>query len=289
MNATAERGVNPDPNLRTLEEVREARTSGTPEEINNVTVHTVTSGSVVVGFLDAGEWSACFGLSYRDLTLHDAFSARRIVRVGGQELRQVTGAGGIAASRNKVATAFLDRTDGEYLWFVDTDMGFAPDTVDRLVTAAQATEDCLVIGALCFAGLRRKPPAGTTLYAERFLIQPTVYEWVELSDEAGFRPIVDYPRDAVMPVAATGAACLLIHRTALTEMRDVYGDEWFSPVALPEAGKGRKPRTFSEDMSFFLRLAAVNRRAYVDTGVKTTHEKGFIYLDEETFEAQQRE
>lgn len=270
--------MNPDPGLRAIDEAGAT-----------CTVRTVTPGSVVVGFLDAGQWSACFGLSYRDLALHDAFLSRRVVRTGGRELRQVTGAGGIASSRNKVATAFLDSTDGEWLWFVDTDMGFAPDTVDRLIETALDV-DTKVIGALCFAGLRRKPPAGHTLYAERFLIQPTVYEWVELPDEAGFRPIVDYPRDKPIRVAATGAACLLIHRDVLTEMRDMFaGDVWFEPVALPEAGKGKRPRTFSEDMSFFLRLASMNRDAYVDTAVKTTHEKGFIYLDEETFEAQQRE
>jgi len=244
----------------------------------------VTSGSVVVGFLDDGSWSACFGLSYRDLVLHDALTLQRVVRPGGRELRAVTGAGGIPANRNKVARDFLDNTDGEWLWFVDTDMGFAPDTVDRLVASANA-EGAYVVGALCFAGLRRKPPEGTTLYAERFLIQPTVYEWVQLEDECGFRPIIDYKRDAVIPVAATGAACILIHRAVLTEMRYAVGDSWFDPIAIPNGYKG-KPRTFSEDMSFCLRLAALGHAAYVDTSVKTTHEKGFVYLDEETFDAQ---
>jgi hypothetical protein len=38
---------------------------------------------------------------------------------------------------------------------------------------------------------------GHPLYAERFKIVPTVYEYVDTGDEIGFRPIPDYPRDQV--------------------------------------------------------------------------------------------
>jgi hypothetical protein len=268
----------------------------TPEAAEEIDVHTSETtgyapGSVVVGFLDDGTWSACFGLSYRDLTLHDALVSGRIVREGGRELRAVTGAGGIPASRNKVARDFLDSTDGEWLWFIDTDMGYAPDTVDRLVTSAGAC-GAFVIGGLCFAGLRRKPPSGQTLYAERFVIQPTIYQWVEVRDaagaldEAGFRPVRDYPRDKIVMADATGAACVLIHRSILAKLREEIGDTWFDPVAIPGALHG-KPRTFSEDMSFCLRVRASGESVYVDTGVKTTHEKGFVYLDESTYDAQE--
>jgi hypothetical protein len=273
----------------------ETLTEPSPEESPAIDMHTPTPtdyvpGTVVAGFLDSGTWSACFGLSYRDLVLHDALVSGRIVREGGRELRAVTGAGGIPSSRNKVAREFLDMTDGEWLWFIDTDMGFQRDTVDRLVASAEAIA-APVMGGLCFAGLRRKPPSTETLYAERFLIQPTCYEWVEVRDdsgaldEAGFRPIVDYKRDAVIEVAATGAACLLIHRSVLANLRAEIGDTWFDPVAIPGAYKG-KPRTFSEDMSFCIRVKALGAPIYVDTSVKTTHEKGFIYLDESTFDAQ---
>lgn len=269
----------PTPGAHEVPDSQESVMTGFPE-----------SGSVVVGFLDNGQWSACFGLSYRDLVLHDVLTSQRIVRQGGRELRAVTGAGGIPSSRNKVCRDFLDHTSAEWLWFVDTDMGFAPDTVDRLATSAVA-RGAKVIGALCFAGLRRKPPVGRTLYAERFLIQPTVYEWVEVRtpsgdiDEVGFRPIIDYKRDDVIEVAATGAACLLIHRSVLVSVRHYLGDSWFDPVSIPDGYKGR-PRTFSEDMSFCLRVRQLNYSIHVDTSVKTTHEKGFVYLDEETYDAQ---
>lgn len=243
------------------------------------------SGSVVVGYLDAGQWSACFGLSYRDMLLRDALGGNRIIREGGRELRSVTGSGGIPQSRNKVAREFLDQTDGEWLLFLDTDMGFAPDLADRLVSSA-CPEERPIMGALCFAGLRRKPEPPNETHAERFLIQPTLYQWVELEDEMGFRPINDYPRDSIVEVGATGAATLLIHWETLASMRDQFGSAWFDPITHPTALKGG-PRTFSEDMSFCIRAASVGLPIHVDTSIKTTHEKGMVYLDESTYDTQQ--
>ncbi len=240
-------------------------------------------GSVVVGFLDAGHWSACFGLSYRDLCLYDVMASQRIVRKNGKELRNLCGSGGIVAGRNTVAHDFLERTDGEWLWFIDTDMGFAQNTVDRLVSSADRRERP-VMGALCFQ-LKRLP--GGEMYAERTRMAPTVYEYLELDNELGFRPIADYERDAVMRVAGTGAACLLIHRDALVTVRDKYGLAWFDPLTHP-AGADGGPRTFSEDLSFCVRLQACDIPVHVDTSIKTTHEKGALFLDEVTYD-QQRE
>lgn len=240
----------------------------------------MTSGTVVIGYLDDGHWSACFGLSYRDLLLHDAFGPRRIFRQGGKELRKVVGAMGVAPGRNKIAQAFLDTLEAEWLWMIDTDMGFAPETVDRLI--ASATPERPVVGALCFAIKRQ---AQGDFYAERFRISPTVYEYIELEDEVGFRPILDYQRDAVVQVAGTGAACLLMHRDALAKVRASYGDAWFDPITHPTGEKG-KPRTFSEDLSFCVRLQACDIPVHVDTSVKTCHEKGGVFLDEETYDLQ---
>lgn len=243
----------------------------------------VKRGGVVVGFLDDGQWSACFGLSFRDLCLYDSVASQRIVREGGMELRQLCGTGGIAEGRNEVARSFLDRTDGEWLFFVDTDMGFAQDTVDRLVRAADPHKRP-VMGALCFA--QRRTGRSSDLRAERFSIVPTVYRYVELEDELGFTPVQHYGREQVIPVGGTGAACLLIHRRVLGKVREKYGDAWFDPIHHPTGLKGGR-RVFSEDLSFCVRVQSVGIPVHVDTSVKTCHEKGGIYLTEELYDAQQ--
>jgi hypothetical protein len=241
-------------------------------------------GTAVVGILDPGQWSACFGLSYRDFYLHDMTTNQRVVRPGGGELRVLGGAGGIPTNRNKITQRWLAETDADWLWFIDSDMGFAPDTLDRLIESADPVNRP-VMGGLCFAGLRRKPVPGQLGYEERFLIQPTVYEWVELSDQVGFRPIVDYGRDQVIEVAATGAACIVIHRSVAEKVAAQYGPAWYDPITHP-TGLNGQPRTFSEDLSFCVRAAAVGSPIHVDTAVKTVHEKGHVFLSEDAFDRQ---
>ena len=231
------------------------------------------SGTVAVGFLDPGHWSHCFGQSLIDLYLCDAFGSKRMVP-HGKQLRQNAQAGGIVSGRNKIAAQFLDDTECEWLFMVDSDMGFSPDTVDRLIASADMTARP-VVGGLCFA-LRKDSPG--EFYGQKYLVIPTAYEFVDDETEVGFRPIVDYPRDAMIQVDGTGAACMVIHRSALEKIRAAVGDHWFDHVVHPGG------TTFSEDLSFCLRVAACGMGVYVDTAVRTTHDKHGVFLDEDEYD-----
>jgi hypothetical protein len=215
--------------------------------------------------------------------MHDLLNNNRMIRENGTYLRKVAGSAGIPEGRNECVRNFLDHTDGEWLWFVDTDMGFAPETVDRLVASA-VKAGANIIGGLCFA-LRKT--ADGSFYGIRHGVVPTVYQWTELDNEAGFVPVAGYERDATIIAGATGAACLLIHRRVLTQVREKYGEIWFDPIIHPQANPGGKPRVFSEDLSFCVRVAGVGEQLHIDTRVKTTHEKGALFLDEELFLQQQ--
>lgn len=228
----------------------------------------MTDGSVGVGFLDPGHWSHCFGQSLIDLYLCDSVGSRRIIP-NGMQLRQWAGAGGIVAGRNKIVAQFLDATECEWLFMVDSDMGFGPTTVDQLLAAADPV-DRPVVGGLCFA-LRKDQPG--EFYGQKYVVVPTCFEYVDTETEVGFRSMVDYPRDAVFPVAGTGAACMVIHRTALEALRVLSGDHWYDPIA-----------TYSEDLSFCVRLAAADIPIFVDSGVRTTHDKAGVFLDEDEFD-----
>jgi hypothetical protein len=244
----------------------------------------ISRGGVVVGFLDNHHWSACFGLSLRDLYLRDASTGEhRIIRPGGIELRKVAGTGGVPEGRNEIVREFLDATDGEWLWMVDTDMGFAPDTVDRLLDAADEHARP-VVGALCFASRRA---TGGEFHSEINGIIPTIYGYVELEDEMGFCPVDSYPRGQLVKTAGTGAACLLMHRRVLRKARTKFGDAWFNPITHPSGNPGGKPRTFSEDLSWCVRLASIDEPVYVHTGIRTVHHKGHVWLSEDMFLAQQ--
>lgn len=234
----------------------------------------MNDGSVAVGFLDPGSWSHCFGQSLIDLYLCDAFGSRRMVP-HGKQLRDNCQAGGIVAGRNEIVRKFLDQTSCEWLFMVDSDMGFAPDTVDRLIAAADPIERP-VVGGLCFS-LRRDTPG--EFYGQKYVVVPTCFEFIDAPGEFGFRSIINYPRGELVPVAGTGAACLMIHRSALETLRGQYGDAWFDQITHPTG-----PTTFSEDLSFCVRLAAAGLPLHVDTSVRTTHDKHGVFLDEDEYD-----
>jgi hypothetical protein len=217
------------------------------------------------------------------MMMRDQATSGRIIREGGQYVRKVSGTMGVAAARSEIASYFLEHTDGEWLFMVDSDMGFRADTVDRMVESAERN-NVPVLGALCFAQRLDPDLAQGELYAARLRIQPTLYAYQERPNgERGFQSITKYRRDAFQHVAATGAACLLIHREALTAV----GADPFMPITDPTAGGNGTPRTFSEDLSFCVRVQAAGLEMGVDTSIKTTHYKGGVFLDETTFAMQQ--
>lgn len=230
---------------------------------------------VAIGFLTGGKWSNIFGLSLLKLMLYETG------RTGLPPylLAELCSSGNIVAGRNRVHSAVLD-TPAEWLLWIDDDMGFAPDTLERLLKSADPKERP-IMGALCFATKRQQPDP--VIHAERYLSCPTIYRWVERDDEVGFAVVKNYPRDQVTESAATGTALVLVHRSVIEAVKDKYGATWFDPAKHPLAKGGE----FSEDFSFFIRAAACGFKVHVDTSVKTAHDKGILHLTEETWDAQQ--
>lgn len=242
---------------------------------------------VIPSFVDGHEWAACFGLSWADLLVADQVRQEPLMmRPGGMYLREVAGTMGVAEARNNIVRAFLAGTDGEWLFMVDTDMGFAPGIVEQLLASA-AAKDVPIIGGLAFA-LKGKSQGKneTPLHARRYKIQPTMYRYVKTETEQGFLAYDSYERDSVQYVDGTGAACLLMHRSALEAITAAH-DAPFRPMVVRGANPDGSDRVFGEDLSFCARAASLGIPIAVDTAAKTTHYKVGLFLDEETFLAQQ--
>lgn len=164
---------------------------------------------------------------------------------------------GIAQVRNDAVRAFL-AGDGEWLWFVDTDMGFRPDALSSLLASVDS-EERPVVGALCYGVVEGKPDDMGGVDTRVF---PTLHGW---ADEAGaFTEWAGPVPSGVVRVAGTGAACLLVHRSALERVGE---GGWFDPVV---DGVGN---LVGEDLSFCWRLASAGIPVHVDTRVPTNHQK----------------
>ena len=209
------------------------------------------------------------------LIQYDVANNQRVI--GGQWLATKYGTGGIIQARNDTVKSFL-ATDSDWLFWIDTDMGFMPDTVDRLLEVADP-DTRPIVGGLCFMN-RELGPDGMG----GMLIQPvpTIFDWYKDQVGGGFTARHDYQRDQLVQVAGTGSACILIHRSAFVRIAEKYGPSWYSPVRTAEDGLW-----LSEDLSLCMRAAACDIPVYVDTRVKTTHFK-HMWLDERLCDRLQR-
>jgi hypothetical protein len=189
----------------------------------------------------------------------DAMFMRSMIRLLAQEKRIQPPEGGIihirsgpriASARNQIVRDFLhNKPDAEWLLMLDTDMTFASDLVERMLNAADPVKTP-ILGALCFGGG----------YTEG--IFPTMYKMV--GDTLGSVP--DVPDNQLVDVDATGAACLLVHRSVYEAMIGKFGEpqQWF----VESVWNGRE---IGEDISFCLRAKLCGFTTRVHTGIHVGH------------------
>lgn len=180
-----------------------------------------------------------------------------------QRLTVRYGTDGLPAGRNTIAGQMLT-SECDWLLWVDTDMGFAPDALDRLLEAADPVLRPIV-GGLCFAS-RQYAHDGMSGYRTR--PQPTLYDWREGDDGVSrFFIVPIYPVNAVMRVAATGSAFILIHRSVFESIAEKFGPTWYDRTPDPTG------EILGEDISFCVRAMMADHPIHVHTGVRTTHYK----------------
>lgn len=212
--------------------------------------HPVTR-DVVVAWIHPGTVAGEFCQSIALTLLHDAQAHKRIAG-----FLSLASSPRISAARTQIVDTFLDFAgEPEWLWMVDADMDFTGDTLDRLLEAADPVSRP-ILGGLCFVGGRTQPP------------HPTLYALTGDADAATMTTVVDWPRGQVVKVDATGAACLLVHRTVFKQLADRYPRPfpWFAETFLGEAQIG-------EDVTFCLRARRAGIPVHVHTGVEIGHIK----------------
>lgn len=221
-------------------------------------------GSVCVAFLHPGECSTGFALSLMQMMVWDSATSRRIKNVINE-----WSSANISAPRNSLTAKFLDEKGDDWLLWVDADMIFDHDAVDKILESADPVHRPIV-GGLCFG----------SAFGGLF---PTIYQMTTDAD-AGLKTyrVKDYESDALIGCAATGAAFLLIHKSVLIKIRDQKFNRtfpWFQELEISGEACG-------EDITFCLRAGAAGFPIYVNTSVKIGHHKSQI-LTEELFRQQQ--
>ncbi len=169
----------------------------------------------------------------------------------------------VAGGRNRAMVRFLTETSAEWVLMLDADMTFKPDLPDALLAMAnpdpEADHYAPIVGGLCFG-------------VDNGRLFPTMYDFVQDGD--GIRTVryEQFPRDAMFQVGATGAACLLVHRSVIERI----GSEGFNAVYPWFQETELSGERCGEDITFCLRAAGCGFPVHVNTAVDIGHQKAHV-------------
>jgi len=149
-------------------------------------------------------------------------------------------------ARNQLTKYVLDKGCYDYVLWLDSDMTFEPDLLDRLLEDIEGRQ---AVSGLCFG---RRPPFKPCVYSRLEveqtgqMIMPRLETWF------------DYPRDQIFEVQACGFACVLM-KVEVLEAMGIYGVPFF-----PVGGLG-------EDLTFCWRARKLDIRFHCDSRIKIGH------------------
>src|ERR1035437_2110109 len=129
---------------------------------------------VLLGYLHSNDVTASFHKSLLDLIGYGLTGRRRM----NSWAMIKCGALGVPGGRNDLVKNVLERPECEWLFMVDSDMGFEPATLDLLLSCADKDERP-IIGGLAFAQ-RESVPDGMNGF--RCFPRPTILDWVKHED-----------------------------------------------------------------------------------------------------------
>lgn len=236
---------------------------------------------VVLAGPNPGTVDATFFGSVTACLLHDANNHKHITERGG--CIWLESSPRIFSARCQIVEGFLDLANTwdyppEWLLWVDSDMTFEADVVDRMVDTVTQNPEIKILGGLCFAGGR----------GGRKRAFPTLYT---VDDAENFDPeqplklsrSYNYYTDSLVKVNATGGAFIMVHREVYETMAEKYAMRggypnpyiWYREYE--QAGKA-----YGEDIFFCLAAGSCGYPTWVHTGIKIGHMKRFN-LDEEEY------
>lgn len=150
----------------------------------------------------------------------------------------------VDVARNMLAAEAVRGNYDRVMW-IDSDQTFEPDMLERL--NADIDDGWDVVSGLYFS---RCLPC-----------EPVIYKSIDAEKRSAER-YLDYPRDAVFPVAGMGMGACLMRTDVLANMREL-------PFALMPG--------VSEDLSFCVRAQRMGVRMACDSRVKVGHYGAMVY------------
>lgn len=150
-------------------------------------------------------------------------------------------------SRNKLA-GYAMEMEADYILWLDSDMVFQPDTLERMIQTLDEHEEIDILSGLYF---RRGQP-----------FTPVIYKKLELDAEGNtvWEDYIDFP-EGLFEVAGCGFGCVLMRTDCLLDIAaKENGGMWFTPL-----------RDCGEDCAFCIRARENGYRIFCDSSIDLGH------------------
>lgn len=163
----------------------------------------------------------------------------------------------IYTSRNSLATMAI-QMDADYVFWLDSDMVFQPDTLVRMMDTVQKHDIDMLTGLY----FRRVPPYSPVLFDKLEMRTKTVLDWSE------FKTI---PED-LFEVGGCGFGCVLVNTEVLMSVQGKHGN-MFAPMG-----------NNGEDIAFCIRARDCGYKIICDPSIICGH-VGYSVVDDQFFKA----
>jgi hypothetical protein len=172
----------------------------------------------------------------------------------------------IGRQRQVALETWYDKSDFDWILWVDSDIVLTEEALQKVWIAADKNDRPVVTGTYFISKENEQ-----SLMAP----YPAVFNWVE-GQEYQIAYLHPLPKDALIKVGSAGFGFVLMHRNAITKMRQVHG----ATTYFNETGVGDE--FVSEDINFFKLMHQAGVPLYTHTGALVKHIKRFA-LDVEYY------
>lgn len=162
-------------------------------------------------------------------------------------------------SRNRL-TAYAVAMEADYILWLDSDMVFAPDVLERMMRVLDEHDDIDIISGLY---CRRATP-----------FTPVAFDKLEIGEDGNlvFEDMKEIP-GGLKEVAGVGFGCVLMKTDCIFDMANEHKGAWFTPMA--NAG---------EDCAFCIRAREYGYKIYLDPSIEFGH-MGYAAVTRSFYEA----
>ena len=217
--------------------------------------------TVSIAWCDNGMVDGKFMQGVADVMLKSGVNFTSTLRSQGNQ---------IARQRETVITYWYDKTDTEWLLWVDSDVVISPDKFKLLWESKDAKERPIVTGVYFTTDTPEEP---------LMIPMPTVFDFVDDKDGGfGLKRVHPLPDNELVQVGAAGMGFILMHRSVVERIREVLPDAQM----FMEMGRGTK--FIGEDIYFFALCDKVGIPLFCHTGATAPHMKRFSF-DEHYYKA----